>query len=468
MLRTPLFGPVAEYPFRPFSPKCDCDSVKNTHGSPATTPFFHLRLARTLGKLARKAIRQQTIFAVAIAGFVALASASVFAQGAPPATADGAAGEVAVTLMSSFGSQSIAAGTDSVLMSRYRVEVGLVDAPLSLVSFPLAFEGAAGGLSGCLLEDGDDFRHLIDIEAGPTSADLEVPYVFAPNTGYDFTLFCDIASDAVGQTYRWGIAPVAVFTGADGETFSVTTELARQWNGRPGLNGQTFIVTFPERLLNAASFAEVRIVGEEGRFAPGDTLAVSVMVRNDGAETWEAGNYVLIPDSHNDTALWGVTPVSLGERVVPGGTASVVVSLVAPNDVRTHRLSWYVAVLDDRQGELLQQPATLALVVELSRNEVSATTGSENGFFERLREGASRTIQAVTGVGGGGGGAPATRQVQTSSGPADGPEHEPAPQVSSNEDDPTEAVPPPEAAGTPRMIVEYCEEVPDATDYCDL
>jgi len=36
--------------------------VKNTHGSYATIPFFHLRLARTLGKLARKSIRRQTLF----------------------------------------------------------------------------------------------------------------------------------------------------------------------------------------------------------------------------------------------------------------------------------------------------------------------------------------------------------------------------------------------------------------------
>jgi len=64
----PPCGPVAEYPFRLFFPKCGCDSVKNTHGSPATTPFFHLRLARTLGKLARKSIRRQTLYAVTSAG----------------------------------------------------------------------------------------------------------------------------------------------------------------------------------------------------------------------------------------------------------------------------------------------------------------------------------------------------------------------------------------------------------------
>ena len=57
--RRDAVGPVAEYPFRLFFPKCGCDLVKNPRGSDATTAFFHHRLARTLGKTARKSIRQQ-------------------------------------------------------------------------------------------------------------------------------------------------------------------------------------------------------------------------------------------------------------------------------------------------------------------------------------------------------------------------------------------------------------------------
>jgi len=372
---------------------------------------------------------------------------------------------VVVTLLSSFGTQSIAAGTKDVLMARYQFDVRDLKESLGLSSFPLSFEGSSVGLSECVLKDGAGFRHKLQLGKGVLAAIFEQPYAFEDEKSYTFGLYCDISLGVEGNTYRWGIAPQTTFVNG----MVATSRIAQQWNGKKGINGQVFLVTSPDIVLNAAVFESISLVGGINEIEAGTQTDVTISLKNDGATKWEAGEYKLKSAFGKDNVLWGSDAIEdffMQEAVGPGEITEVKLKVRAPEDFRDHVLSWFVAGVEDGVS-VLHQPAVLRVKVVASpepakneKKEGSLSTKVVNFFREP-----SSSVKS------GSGGAPSGPVVPSPVSPS----------IDSAGENDTENIKTPEklkdiiylkedeeVVGAPKVIVEYCDEGPDATEYCDL
>ena len=250
-----------------------------------------------------------------------------------------------ITLESSFGTQSIAAGTKNVPMARYAFAT---DQPGSfrLSAVGLTFTGDTTGIGNCALRDGDKSLKekkniLLSIplpEHSPFVVTFANPLTVTADAPRTVVLTCDIASDAfengVGKRYRWGIATDAVQSVEQregdkrGEFVGPDILIAPPADhSRPGTNGETFVVVAPDIALDEASLGAIIIDGSDKVLSPGATLTATLQVTNKNKKdgpTWLPEDHVLVPTRSSSVLLWNKSPqFRLAAPVPPGGSVTL-------------------------------------------------------------------------------------------------------------------------------------------------
>ncbi|PIR45149.1 MAG: hypothetical protein COV10_01335 [Candidatus Vogelbacteria bacterium CG10_big_fil_rev_8_21_14_0_10_51_16] len=287
-----------------------------------------------------------------------------------------------ITLESSFGSQSIAAGTKRVAMARYRIASESKGVFL-LSTLALTRAGEADGLERCEMVGAGR------TEAVPEGSDEQTERVivsFAPplevRESSELALLCDISEDSVGKSYTWGLALDApeVLISEEFGAITPTVTLARRPNGKPGANGQTFSVVVADISLNAAAISA--LVGESSApLLPGEEAVQEVLIKNDGGVTWPAGVYRLLPDPSTDASLWSDdSEAGLPVSLAPGESHVVNIRLRAPADPREHKLGWVVALNEaDKLGGLREQSGgTIVQTSQTTRRTVASPPQKES------------------------------------------------------------------------------------------
>jgi hypothetical protein len=73
----------------------------------------------------------------------------------------------------------------------------------------------------------------------------------------------------------------------------------------------------------------------------GQSVPVSVTMRNDGTTTWTAGSgYKLGSQNPQDNMTWGLNRVNLPASVPPGATAAFIFNVTAPASAGTYNFQW--------------------------------------------------------------------------------------------------------------------------------
>ena len=105
---------------------------------------------------------------------------------------------------------------------------------------------------------------------------------------------------------------------------SVAAEITAIYKELPKVNGAIFVSQVLSDLV------------------PGETITVSVTMKNTGTTTWTAGNYYLGSQSPQDNEVWGVNRVGLanGESILPDAQKTFTFNITAPLEDGTYLFQW--------------------------------------------------------------------------------------------------------------------------------
>jgi hypothetical protein len=96
----------------------------------------------------------------------------------------------------------------------------------------------------------------------------------------------------------------------------------------------------------------------------GQSVGVSVTMKNNGTTTWAAGSYCLQPQNPQGNSTWGLTRVNVTSPVAPGSNATFSFTVTAPSTGGTYNFQWRVQ--QDGVGTFGDFSSNVAVVVSSS------------------------------------------------------------------------------------------------------
>jgi hypothetical protein len=96
----------------------------------------------------------------------------------------------------------------------------------------------------------------------------------------------------------------------------------------------------------------------------GQSVSVSVTMRNNGTTTWAAGSYGLQSQNLQGNSTWGLSRVNVTSPVVPGSNATFTFNVTAPSTGGTYNFQW--RMIQDGAGTFGDFSSNVAVVVSSS------------------------------------------------------------------------------------------------------
>ncbi|MBI5138250.1 MAG: hypothetical protein HZA95_00410 [Candidatus Vogelbacteria bacterium] len=384
---------------------------------------------------------------------------------------------VNITLTSSHGDQKIASGSKRVTMATYEVVNGF-NKTVSLNALPIKFQGDTAGIKDCRLRDA---KTSLTSTINPADILLAAEYTLVPlsrntlipgDVKLELRLICDISMNAVGERYTWGVGGIGdgltdlKIASFEGDVVQVKINLARSPSGGTGNNGVLFEVIKSDIKLDSAEFEDIRLSSEDKAFAPKEISEATITFKNTGGTTWIPEKYALVPTKSTSAKNWDANHVGrygLPRVVLPGQTISLKIPLIAPQTAQMYRVGWHL-VRGESPNEIVQNPSVLVLqVVDKAQDE--AFNADNVSLFNTVGEAFKSLGDNLSGIiginAGSGGGSSSGSQGSTDSKIT-------SPMNDTLDDKGNKIIQKSISTdGDTTTIYEYCEEVPDATEYCD-